>query len=75
MTLTNFNIGDNVFVFANPSTFTTFESATGRSGGHGFNGDWTAGGDPIIPNVGEGFWYQNTGTAAINWVENYSVSQ
>jgi hypothetical protein len=30
--------------------------------------------DPVIPNVGEGFWYE-TGNAGISWVENYSVSQ
>jgi hypothetical protein len=29
---------------------------------------------PVIPNVGEGFWYQ-TGNGPINWVENYSVAQ
>jgi hypothetical protein len=30
--------------------------------------------DPLIPNVGEGFWYQ-TGNAGISWVENFSVNQ
>jgi hypothetical protein len=38
------------------------------------NGAW-AGGDPIVPNVGEGFFYQNNSGSAENWVENFSVSQ
>jgi hypothetical protein len=75
MTLTNYNIGDEVFVFTNPSTFTIYQSGTGRNYGFGYNGNWTAGGDPTVPNVGQGFWYQNNGTTAVNWVENYSVSQ
>jgi hypothetical protein len=75
MNLTNYNINDEVFLYSNPSnSFTIFQSGAGRNFGFGFNGNWTAGGDPIIPNVGQGFWYQNTG-AAVNWVENYSVSE
>jgi len=73
-TLTNYNIGDEVFLFSNPSTFTIFQSGSGRNFGFGYHGNWTAGGDPVIPNVGQGFWYQNNG-ATVNWVENYSVGQ
>ena len=36
------------------------------------NGNWTA--DPIIPNVGEGFFFDNLSGANENWVENFSVN-
>jgi len=71
--------------------YSTFQSAKGARGTGGFGylqssnagidpnaphgGDWNAPGDPIVSNVGEGFWYQNTGTTSVQWVENYSVSQ
>jgi hypothetical protein len=38
------------------------------------NGAWSAS-DPVVPNVGEGFFYQNNSGTAENWVENFSVSQ
>jgi hypothetical protein len=72
MTLTNFNPGDIVYVWANATgAFTIFESAPWwcNCTGFGYGGNWNLSGDPIIPNVGEGFWYDNSG-AAINWVEN-----
>jgi hypothetical protein len=30
--------------------------------------------DPILPNVGTGFWYESQATHTNYWVENYSVS-
>jgi hypothetical protein len=36
---------------------------------------WVVGGDPILPSVGTGFWYESQSTATNYWVENYSVSQ
>ena len=76
MTLTNYNVGDSVYVFANPPyDFNIFQSANPGMcfciGG--YRNQWTATGDPIIPNVGEGFWYDNSG-AVVNWVENSSGS-
>jgi hypothetical protein len=38
------------------------------------NGAWL-GGDPTVPNVGEGFFYQNNSGTSENWVENFSVNQ
>jgi hypothetical protein len=80
-TLTNYNEGDSVFAYSNPGGFTIFQSGTGRGqGGFGYSetpggkGDWTSTGDPTIPNVGEGFWYLNSGPT-VNWVENFSVGQ
>jgi len=75
--LTNFNIGDNVYTW-NPSNATYAEytsvPSSSKAGGHGYAGEWTVAGDPIIPNVGQGFWYDNGGNT-VNWVENYSVAQ
>jgi len=84
--LTNYNIGDQVFVYNNvlgstSNGFTTYASSSNsRLNGHGYSeapggpGDWNSFGDPYTQFVGAGFWYQNTG-ATVNWVENYSVSQ
>lgn len=77
--LTNYNIGDQVYTFdpTQPpaSAYTIYSSATGKFAGHGYLGQWTANGDPIIPAVGQGFWYNNNSVTTVNWVENYSVSQ
>jgi hypothetical protein len=75
-TLTNYNIGDAVYVFSGGTagTFAIYQSGAGRLGGNGYNTNWNANGDPSVPNVGEGFWYDNSG-ATFNWVENYSVSE
>lgn len=75
--LTNFNIGDVVYTYNSTNTpvYTEFTSvsATSKAGGHGYLGEWTSAGDPVVPNVGQGFWYD--AVTAVNWVENYSVSQ
>jgi hypothetical protein len=82
-TLTNYNLGDAVYVFSGGTagSFTIFQSSSiSRQAGYGYSeapggkGDWNDIGDPTVPNVGQGFWYDNSG-AAVNWVENYSVSQ
>ena len=75
--LTNYNIGDTVYTYdasANPP-YTEYATAHGPFGGHGQGGNWTSLGDPIIPNYGQGFWYDNKGGITVNWVENYSVGQ
>jgi hypothetical protein len=78
--LTNYNIGDQVYTY-NPalppaSAYTIYSTATGKFAGYGYDGNWTTNGDPIIPAVGQGFWYDNKSASTIvNWVENYSVSQ
>jgi hypothetical protein len=86
-TLTNYNFGDVVLVY-NPATlgYNTYEVANGGRGAGGYGyyeggpsdpnppaGDWNAPGDPIITNVYQGFWYDNSGST-VNWVENYSVN-
>jgi hypothetical protein len=76
---TTYNIGDDVYTFdpTQPpaSQYTEYASASGRGGGFGYLGQWQSPGDPIIPNVGQGFWYRNNNGATVNWVENYSVGQ
>jgi hypothetical protein len=59
-TLTNYNLGDSVFSYANPpGTFTIFQSGTNRGqGGFGYEkpgtteGNWTSVGDPTTAYVG-----------------------
>jgi hypothetical protein len=60
---------DTVYTY-NPLTtnFTTYSAA-------GNPATWVATGDPILPSVGGGFWYESQSTATNYWVENYSVSQ
>jgi hypothetical protein len=85
MNLTNYNIGpngqggDEVFTFnpgANPVN-ETYQAGVGRGfGGFGYNANWSANGDPILPTVGGGFFYENnSASTTVQWVENYSVSQ
>jgi hypothetical protein len=78
--------GDEVFTYdlANTPVNVAYQAGQGRGyGGNGYNqatgavgatGNWNVNGDPILPDVGGGFTYENNG-ATINWVENYSVSQ
>jgi hypothetical protein len=77
--LTNYNIGDVVYTYnpLNPpaTAYTKYTSASGIFAGHGYDGQWTVAGDPIVPNVGQGFWYENNVGTTVEWVENYSVSQ
>jgi len=73
--LTNYNVGDIVYSWSTAITnYVTFTSTTGKAGGHGYLGQWTSVGDPTIPNVGEGFWYENNTATTVNWIEDYSVS-
>jgi hypothetical protein len=37
------------------------------------NGGWATG-QPVVPNVAEGFFYQNNNGVNLNWVENFSVN-
>jgi hypothetical protein len=79
-TLTNYNIGDVVYTYGptNTPVYAEYQSvvATSKAGGHGYLGTWNSAGDPVIPNVGQGFWYEdNSPSLSVNWVENYSVSQ
>jgi len=74
---TNVNSGDSLYIFDPTKQSYTFayKAVNPAIAGNG-GSPWklSAGGDPVIPNVGEAFFYY-AGTAAINWVENYSVSQ
>jgi hypothetical protein len=75
--LTNYTIGDDIFVWDPVNVvYDTYSivNAGGKHGGTGYNNNFLPS-DPIVPNVGEGFWYENNSGAAINWVENYTVSQ
>jgi hypothetical protein len=77
MNLTNYNVGDTVYTY-NQSVagdYTTYQSGSGKGYSAGYNGNWTSVGDPILPWVGAGFFYQNNGSPTVQWVENYSVAQ
>jgi hypothetical protein len=93
MNLTNYNLFDTVYTY-NPAATPvneTYQSGSGKGfGGNGYNqstgafgatGNWSPTGDPVLPTVGGGFFYENNGGASSNpaltvqWVENYSVSQ
>jgi hypothetical protein len=71
MGLTNENNGDSVFVYNNPGGYNTY-NYNANTGVAGFNGDWSAAGDPMV-NVGQGFWYE--ATATINFTRVFSVNQ
>jgi hypothetical protein len=66
--LTNGHSGDTVYVYS-----TNGYSSPGGIYKFGAKGVWQT--DPVVPSVGEGFFYENVSTAAESWVENYSVSQ
>jgi len=63
--LTNAVLKDKVFVFDPVAGYSVFTAAKA--------GAWSPS-DPIIPNVGEGFFYQNNSTTPLTWTENFSVS-
>jgi hypothetical protein len=83
MTLTNYNLGGMVYVFSGGTegSWTILQSipAGAIAVGYGYSevpgghGDWNAIGDPTVPNIGEGFWYYNTGPT-VNWVETSPAS-
>ena len=71
--LTNYNVGDEVYVYDNSAGgFSIYASSARGTSGH--NNNWSALGDPTTTADSEGFFYLNSG-ATVNWVENYSVSQ
>src|SRR5208283_2943915 len=71
--LTNYNVGDAVYVFDPVAqAFTEYKSST--RGTSGYHNNWSASGDPVTANDYQGFFYLNSG-AAVNWGESYSVSQ
>jgi hypothetical protein len=76
--LTNYNIGDVVYVWnASNATYATYTSvaSTSKAANSGtYHTNWTSLGDPVVPNVGEGFWYEGL-SSTVNWVENFSVAQ
>jgi hypothetical protein len=70
--LTNVSLHDFVFQY-DPIAGYGPKDAVVKSGlGTGYNNEWTSG-DPVVPNVYDGFWYWNNALTNNNWVENYSV--
>jgi hypothetical protein len=64
--LTNAVAKDKIYVFT-PSTQAYDIYTAGKNGTF-------PNGDPIVPNVGEGFFYENNTTTPLTWTENFSVS-
>jgi len=83
--LTNYSLGDSIYVYdatlnSGNGGYDTYSTAAKKHAApnsyiNGAGVGWQAPGDPIVANVGEGFWYENASGATIGWVENYSVSQ
>jgi hypothetical protein len=74
---TNVNSGDSLYAFDPTQQKYTFAyKVVSPAIAHNGGSPWqlSAGGDPVFTNVGEAFFYYS-GTAPIDWVENYSVSQ
>jgi hypothetical protein len=73
--LTNYNIGDALYVFDGASqTYTGYQSSL--RGTNGYKNNWGATGDPSTATVYQGFFYfDSSATLDVDWVENYSVSQ
>jgi hypothetical protein len=78
--LTNYNPLDAVNVY-DPNV-QGFSGAGGiyiahkaGKGQGGYENAWLANGDPVVPNVGEGFFYQNNQATNLLWVENFTISQ
>jgi hypothetical protein len=69
--LTNYNIGDAVYTYTPAAGYALYQSST--KGSTGYNSNWLPGGDPVVSNVGQGFWYLNN-HATVQWVENFSVN-
>jgi len=75
--LTNYIVNDQVYTWSPSITnYVVYASSTNaKQSGHGDGGHWSSAGDPVIPSVGEGFWYENSSASTtIQWVENYSVA-
>lgn len=72
--LTNYNIGDAVYVY-NPTNQAYVGYQSSHRGVAGYNTNWAATGDPTTDNVYEGFFYYNSTATDVNWVENYSVGE
>jgi hypothetical protein len=68
MLFTNITKKDQVYTY-NPLTLAYTQYSAGGS-----PATWVVGGDPILPTVGGGFWYESAAATVNNWVENYSVS-
>jgi hypothetical protein len=71
MIFSNATKNDNVITY-NPTLGIPYTQYSAL--GKGITTNW-ASGNPQIPWVGAGFWYQNTAGTNNQWVQNYSVSQ
>jgi len=75
---TNVNAGDSLYIFDPTQQKYTFayKAVNPAIAGNG-GSPWklSSGGDPVLPNVGQAFFYYDSSVSPINWVENYSVSQ
>jgi hypothetical protein len=72
--LTNVSRHDFVYQYDPVNGYGPQDAVVASGLGTGYNNEWTAG-DPVVPNVYDGFWYFNNATTNNNWVENYSVGQ
>lgn len=69
--LTNYNDGDQVYVWNNPPGTYVTSTVDLELGYEGYLDQWDSP-DPVVA-VGQGFWYYTTG-GAISWVRSFSVN-
>lgn len=82
--LTNYALGDSIYTFdptagGGVGAYTEYTAVGAKHSAPGAyinsaSVGWALPGDPIVPNVGQGFWYDNA-NVTLGWVEDYSVSQ
>jgi hypothetical protein len=70
MNFTNTQLKDAVYSYTPAAGYLSYTAENSVHGGNSNN--WSS--DPIQPVVGGGFWYDNSATTKLNWVENFSVN-
>jgi len=72
--LTNINNKDYVYTY-DPTNggYSAKDNVVSSAIGHGYNNRWSAG-DPIIDQVGYGFFYYNNQTTNNPWIQSFSVN-
>jgi hypothetical protein len=71
--LTNIFKKDFVYTYDSVAGYSGKDSVLAPGLGTGYNNQW-AGGDPIINQVGYGFFYWNNQSTNNPWVENFSIN-
>jgi hypothetical protein len=71
--LTNIFKKDFVYTYDQTNGYSSKDVVTAPGIGTGYNNQWSAG-DPVIEQVGFGFFYWNNSAVNNAWVENFSIN-